>query len=187
MHRPEQKPKNLKSAQSPPTQRRREAAVKSVSYQIPAGLHHRLNEEALAEGKTAAALMTEFLEAAVSQRQRVRYPVLRPAEPTPSSSARAKLYERFAARLLVNPLLTRKLVSFQASKTAPFYRWLKYKEAFSPELVDYLFDCLDIARSDSAHVLDPFAGTGTALTRASARRWKATGIELLPVGAHALH
>jgi site-specific DNA-methyltransferase (cytosine-N4-specific) len=123
----------------------------------------------------------------MASNQRVRYPVIMPAKPTLTSSARARLYERFSDRLLVNPLLTRKLVSFQASKTTPFYRWLKYKEAFSPELVDYLFDCLDIARKESIHVLDPFAGTGTALTRASARRWKATGIELLPVGVHALH
>ncbi len=162
-------------------------AAKVVSYPIPAGRHHRLSEQSLAEGKTAGTLMTELLEAAVSQRQHVRYPVLRPAEAAPSSSARTRLYEHFASRLAVNPLLTRKLVSFQASKTTPFYRWLKYKEAFSPELVDYLFDCLDVARNESLHVLDPFAGSGTALTRASARRWKATGIELLPVGVHALH
>jgi len=158
-----------------------------VTYQIPGGLHHRLEEEATAEGKTAAALMTELLEAAVTQRQQVRYPVLRAANATASSSARIRLHERYANRLVVNPLLTRKLVSFQASKTTPFYRWLKYKEAFSPELVDYLFDCLALARKEGAKVLDPFAGTGTALTRASARRWKGTGIELLPVGVHALH
>ncbi len=184
---PRPKTRKRKAAVSAPVVPQREAATKAVSYSISAGLHYRLNEEALAEGKTAAALMTELLESAVSQRQRVRYPILRPAEPTPSSSARTGLHERFASRLVVNPLLTRKLVSFQASKTTPFYRWLKYKEAFSPDLVDYLFDCLDIARNVSAHLLDPFAGTGTALTRASARRWKATGIELLPVGVHALH
>ena len=124
--------------------------------QIPTGLLHRLEEEAVAEGKTAEALMTELLETAVNQRQQVRYPVLRAAVSTATSSARARLHERYASRLPVNPLLTRKLVSFQASKTRPFYRWLKHKEEFSPELVDYRFDCLDIARIQGARVLDPF-------------------------------
>jgi len=68
----------------------------------------------------------------------------------------------------------------------PFYRWLKYKEAFSPELVDYLFDVAALPNNDSIEILDPFAGTGTALTRGVARKWKATGIELMPVGACSL-
>ncbi len=130
--------------------------------------------------------MTELLEAAVAQRQHRLSSAPHPAEPSYLSSERARLHKKFSGRLVINPLLTRKLVSFQASKGARFYRWLKYKEAFSPELVDYLLDCLNIARSESACLLDPFAGTGTALTRASARGWKATGIELLPVGVHAL-
>lgn len=99
---------------------------------------------------------------------------------------RDRLQKRFATRLLVNPALTRRLVSFQASKHVPFYRWLKYKEAFSPDLVDYLFDHLQPANGAAPHVLDPFAGTGTVLTRACVRGWHATGIELMPVGVHAL-
>jgi hypothetical protein len=85
-----------------------------------------------------------------------------------------------------NSRLTRRVVSFQASKRRPFYRWLKYKEAFSSDLVDYLFDVARLPRDNRIHVLDPFAGTGTALTRAVARRWNATGIELLPIGAYSL-
>ena len=183
--RPKARNRKLTVSARPALQRA--AVTETVSYPIPAALHYRLKEKALAEGKTAAALMTELLEVAVTERHRVRYPILCSATPTDSSSARSQLHDRYVSRLVVNPLLTRKLVSFQASKATPFYRWLKYKEAFSPELVDYLFDCLDIARNESVHILDPFAGTGTALTRASARRWKATGIELLPVGVHALH
>ncbi len=154
MHRPELKPKN-RNPTSADTRRARQRQVTTgtVLYPVAVGLHHRLNEEALAEGKTAAALMTELLEAAVSRRQRVRYPVLRPAEPTPSSSARARLHERFVSRLVVNPALTRQLVSFQASKTTPFYRWFKYKEAFSPELVD----CLLSSRRVSDELMLPGA------------------------------
>lgn len=157
-----------------------------MEYGLPAARPSRLHEEVSTRDRTATALMTELLETAVTGRHAARYPSLRPVQRTASSSARAQLHERFAARLVVNPLLTRRLVSFQASKSAPFYRWLKYKEAFSPELVDYLFDCLDLARCGPVHLLDPFAGTGTALTRATARGWRATGIELLPVGVQAL-
>lgn len=184
--RPSQKTRKRSATATPSPISPQASTTETVSYPVPTGLHDRLKEEALAEGKTAAALMTELLEVAVTERYRVRYSILRPIKPTAPSSARGRLHDRYASRLVVNPLLTRKLVSFQASKVTPFYRWLKYKEAFSPELVDYFFDCLDIARNESVHVLDPFAGTGTALTRASARRWKATGIELLPVGVHAL-
>lgn len=157
----------------------------TVEYLIPAAPPARISEEVLAPAKTNPHLMTELFAEAVSHRGREHYPALRPAAAA-NAPARAELHARFADRLVVNPFLTRKLVSFQASKATPFYRWLKYKEAFSPELVDHLFDCLDIARRKNASVLDPFAGTGTVLSRASAREWRATGIELLPVGVRAL-
>ncbi len=96
------------------------------------------------------------------------------------------LFQRYGDKLIVNSMLTRRVVSFQASKRMPFYRWLKYKEAFSPELVDYLFDIAALSNDASIEILDPFAGTGTALTRAVARKWNATGIELMPVGACSL-
>ncbi len=89
------------------------------------------------------------------------------------------LEARYADKLLVNPKLSRQLVSFQANKNKPGYRWFKYKEGFSEPLVHYL---LDYAGLDSGRLLDPFAGTGTALFAASERGLSATGIELLPVG-----
>jgi hypothetical protein len=111
--------------------------------------------------------------------------------PSPSNGhygqvERNLLYRRFAKKLVINSRLTRRVVSFQASKQRPFYRWLKYKEAFSPDLVDYLFDVAALPQNNGIQILDPFAGTGTALTRAVARKWKATGIEVLPIGAYSL-
>jgi hypothetical protein len=158
-----------------------------VTLPIAEELNGRIKEEAESHGRTATALMTELVEEAFHNRKPLRYAIPRRSEVSAEATWRDKLYERFQDKLIINPLLTRKLVSFQASKTVPFYRWLKYKEAFSPELVDYLFDIADDRSGRSLHVLDPFAGTGTALTRASARKWKATGIELLPVGVHALN
>ena len=158
-----------------------------VTLPIATELNECIREEAESRGRTATALMTELLEEAFHNRVPVQYSIPRRKENDAPQNERDRLYARFADKLIVNPLLTRKIVSFQASKTTPFYRRLKYKEAFSPELVDYLFDVVTTGDRRPLHVLDPFAGTGTVLTRASARGWKATGIELLPVGVHALN
>lgn len=69
-------------------------------------------------------------------------------------------------------------MSYQANKTRPYYRWFKYKEGFSAELVEFLLE-----REPSQGVmLDPFAGSGAALFAAHEVGWRAQGIELLPVG-----
>ncbi|MGR3309562.1 MAG: site-specific DNA-methyltransferase [Candidatus Brocadiales bacterium] len=81
--------------------------------------------------------------------------------------------------LEIDSNLTRQLVSFQANKQNPIYRWYKYKEAFSAKLVDYLFDKYSI---NCGKILDPFAGAGTAIFAASMRGNDSFGIELLPIG-----
>lgn len=86
---------------------------------------------------------------------------------------------RWKNKLLVENSLTRSLVSFQANKGRAVYRWFKYKEAFSAGLVEYLLNDHHIS---SGTVLDPFAGSGTALFAASAYGMRAEGIELLPLG-----
>lgn len=53
---------------------------------------------------------------------------------------RNNLHTHYAGRLSTNVDLTRALVSFQANKSAPFYRWLKYREGFSADLVRYLLE-----------------------------------------------
>ena len=89
------------------------------------------------------------------------------------------LLGHFASQLSVDDNLTRRLVSFQANKNKAYYRWYKYKEAFSAELVEYLFHKYG---GEKGKMLDPFAGTGTALFACSSLGWDADGIEILPVG-----
>lgn len=91
----------------------------------------------------------------------------------------AALEARYADKLSINPRLSRSLVSFQANKTKPVSRWFKYKEGFSEALVSYLLGKLNI---DRGCILDPFAGTGTALFGAAERGLHSVGIELLPIG-----
>jgi len=90
-----------------------------------------------------------------------------------------KLSQNFNKKFLVDSSLTRLLVSFQANKTRPIYRWYKYKEAFSAALVEQLFKKYRVPKGI---ILDPFAGSGTALFAASAMGIKADGIELLSIG-----
>ncbi len=89
------------------------------------------------------------------------------------------LQEHFHGKLIIQPVLTRSLVSFQANKSRPVYRWYKYKEAFSASLVEYFLEKYKIFEGA---LLDPFAGSGTALFAASAKGMNAVGVELLPIG-----
>lgn len=82
-------------------------------------------------------------------------------------------------KLVFDASLSRSLVSFQANKNRAVYRWFKYKEAFSAGLVEYLFKRYRITKG---RLLDPFAGSGTALFAGGAFGMRPEGIELLPIG-----
>lgn len=90
-----------------------------------------------------------------------------------------QLHHHFQKKIIVQPSLTRLLVSFQANKTRPIYRWYKYKEAFSASLVELLCQKYKVTQGK---ILDPFAGSGTALFAASNMGINADGVELLPIG-----
>ncbi len=89
------------------------------------------------------------------------------------------LHNYFKQVIRIDKSLTRQLVSFQANKDKNAYRWYKYKEAFSAELVEYLLQKYDVAKGK---ILDPFAGVGTTLFAAALAGYSADGIELLPIG-----
>ena len=86
---------------------------------------------------------------------------------------------RWADKLCIDNSLTRALVSFQANKGRAVYRWFKYKEAFSAGLIEHLLSKYRIMKGI---MLDPFAGSGTALFVAGGHGMKTEGIELLPIG-----
>lgn len=90
------------------------------------------------------------------------------------------LFNRFENKLETAYNLNRKLVSFQANKDEPVYRWFKYKEGFSSAIVKYF---LTKYSSKPGKVLDPFAGVGTTLFAGQELGWESYGVELLPVGS----
>ena len=90
---------------------------------------------------------------------------------------RRALHTRLEKRLSVDSNLTRRVVSYQGNREVPGFRWLKYKEGFSLELVERMLD-----EVQPSSVLDPFSGIGTTPLIAAGRGLKATGIEIIPVG-----
>ena len=49
-----------------------------------------------------------------------------------------ELSQTFEACFVHSAAFNRTLVSFQANKTRPVYRWYKFKEGFSASLIEYL-------------------------------------------------
>ena len=90
-----------------------------------------------------------------------------------------RLESFYKDKIIVDQRLKRSIVSFQANKSEPFYRWFKYKEGFSKELVQMYLSEISLPR---ATVLDPFSGTGTTLSASAELGFFSEGIELLPMG-----
>lgn len=65
------------------------------------------------------------------------------------------------------------LVNWSSTRDAPIHRWLRYREAYSAELIDAL--------GLGNNILDPFCGCGSVLVGAAQRGGVATGIDLNPL------
>ncbi|GKX53904.1 hypothetical protein SOASR030_00160 [Leminorella grimontii] len=91
------------------------------------------------------------------------------------------LEEKYKEILEINPALDRSLVSFQANKSEPIFRWFHYREGFSKQLIEYIIDTLNIPQG--GQLLDPFAGTGVApFVASNINNMRGIAIELMPVG-----
>ena len=68
-------------------------------------------------------------------------------------------------------------VNWAGNSTTPLHCWYRYREAFSPRLIDEL----DLGR----RLLDPFCGCGSIVVGAAKRAKVATGIDLNPLAVFA--
>lgn len=72
--------------------------------------------------------------------------------------------------------------TFELSKSKPIYNWFYYKEAYSPEFVEYVLDEFEIKQGN---ILDMFLGIGTTAMVAKARGLQAYGIDASPLAVFA--
>ena len=95
------------------------------------------------------------------------------------AEAELELQERFRPVMVVNQDLNRAMVSqpVQAQAHGDPARWFRYREGFSPRLVEYLLRRLNLT---GGTLLEPMAGSGTTLFAAQGQGMDAVGIELLP-------
>jgi DNA modification methylase len=146
------------------------------------GINGSLHEDAI----TYRTQFTAVLDIAPPPALEIEIPDANEVLPRETSEALAHIEKlnleaetRWADKLCVDNTLTRALVSFQANKGRAVYRWFKYKEAFSAGLIEHL---LSKYRISKGILLDPFAGSGTAMFAAGGLGMKSEGIELLPIG-----
>lgn len=66
-------------------------------------------------------------------------------------------------------------VHWRGNASSPMHRWLRYREAYSPELIDKL--------ELGSRILDPFSGCGSIPIGAAVRGKSALGIDLNPIAA----
>lgn len=66
-------------------------------------------------------------------------------------------------------------VHWRGNASAPMHRWLRYREAYSPELIEKL--------QLGDRILDPFSGCGSIPIGAAVRGRRALGIDLNPIAA----
>jgi hypothetical protein len=68
-------------------------------------------------------------------------------------------------------------VNWKGNAEAPIHRWLRYREAYSPNLITKL--------GLGDRILDPFCGCGSILIGAAERGFKSTGIDINPMAVFA--
>src|SRR6266540_4059619 len=104
----------------------------------------------------------------------------RPGAARTGTRHRDELAQRFAAVTELRPELGRHVGA--GGRDLPVYRWVPYKEAYSPALVHAVLNHLGLTNGT---LYDPFCGSGTSLLVAAERGLSAVGVERLPYAAYA--
>lgn len=98
--------------------------------------------------------------------------------PVSASLKKSALNERLALSMQADTFLKeapglKEAVNFDGSSTAAVHRWFRYREGFSPAILDKL--------NGHRRVFDPFCGCGTTLIEAKRRGISAVGTDVNPL------
>lgn len=74
-----------------------------------------------------------------------------------------------------------KYFTFEPSKEKPIYNWFYYKEAFSPEIVEFALQDAKLKTQDHSLLFDPFCGAGTSLLCAKSHGMQSIGVDASPL------
>ncbi len=70
-------------------------------------------------------------------------------------------------------------ITFKSGQTEPIHRWYRLTPSYSPDLVKFLIQELQISQKD--YVLDPFSGRGTTSIQCQKQGIKSLDIEINPL------
>jgi len=96
-----------------------------------------------------------------------------------SDYARKELEKHFCEKIETTDYFNRKSVSFQLSKNDILHSWLRYKEGFSANLVNFLLD--EFCIQSGEWIMDPFMGSGTTALVCQMRGINCIGYDVMPI------
>lgn len=97
---------------------------------------------------------------------------------------RVTLERRYAGILQITGKQNRRSVSFQLNKNRGVFGWFKYREGFSPDLVEAYLSDMKLNAGDI--VMDPFMGSGTTALVAAKMGYNSVGFDVLPTSEIAI-
>lgn len=106
------------------------------------------------------------------------------ADAVTDETERINLENKYKKILKITSNQSRRSVSFQLNKNRGVFGWFKYREGFSPDLVEAYLSDMSLNQGDL--VMDPFMGSGTTALVAAKMGYDSIGFDMLPTSEIAI-
>ena len=106
------------------------------------------------------------------------------ADAVTDETERINLENKYKKILKITSNQSRRSVSFQLNRNRGVFGWFKYREGFSPDLVEAYLSDMSINQGDL--VMDPFMGSGTTALVAAKMGYDSIGFDMLPTSEIAI-